>query len=105
MCSFGTENKIYGKRRSKSHFKIAANGHLGLPKIPKKANDDLEKVKIYYNQLAHIVKTNVKYRVCFPKVVGFLIPFLISDIRFKVIFKMASSHHFKLPKIPFRLKF
>ena len=99
MCSFGTENKIYGK---KIKISFQEGCHLGLPKIPKKANDDLEKVKIYYNQLAHIVKTNVKYRVCFPKVVGFLIPFLISDIRFKVIFKMASSHHIKLPKIPLR---
>ena len=56
---------------------MAANGHLGLPKIPKKANDDLEKVKICYNQLAPFIKINVEYRVCFPKVLGFLIPFLI----------------------------
>ena len=83
---------------------MAANGHLGLPKIPKKANDNLEKVKLCYNQLASFVKMNVEYRVCFPKVLGFLLPFLISDFRFKIIFKMASGHHIKLPKIPLRLK-
>ena len=39
---------------------MAANGHLGLPKIPKKANDSLEKVKLCYNQLASFVKMNVE---------------------------------------------
>ena len=43
---------------------MAASGHLGLLKIPKKAKDDLEKVKICYNHLAHVIKTNLEYRVC-----------------------------------------
>ena len=52
------------KKKIKMSFQDGCQRPSWITENTKKAKDDLEKGQICYNHLAHIIKTNLEYRVC-----------------------------------------